>query len=146
MFIVIEEEQSQRIFKIIFNNKIFCLYFQTLVLCFRLHFTKNSTIINTAGATVRQLVSLVFERVILEDEALSKLENPPQPRVVNLEDLKCPNGVAPKGLLPCAADAYLLFQVRNGPGNINNNNHLVHFSGLGATCERGSTILVTWYD
>lgn len=42
---------------------------QNLVLCFRLHFTKDSqAVINTAGATVRQLVSLVFERVLHEDE------------------------------------------------------------------------------
>lgn len=78
------------------------------MLCFRLHFTKNSTTINTAGATVRQLVNLVFERVIAEDEQMPS-ENS-VPRQVNLEDLKIPSGVAPKGLLPCAADAYLLFQ------------------------------------
>ena len=35
--------------------------------CFRLHFAKDATIGNTAGATVRQLVSLVFERVVIED-------------------------------------------------------------------------------
>ncbi|KAK4871796.1 hypothetical protein RN001_015920 [Aquatica leii] len=83
---------------------------RTLVLCFRLHFTKNSTTINTAGATVRQLVNLVFERVVAEDEQMSALENAPLPRQVNLEDLKTPSGIAPKGLPPCAADAYLLFQ------------------------------------
>lgn len=81
-----------------------------LVLCFRLHFTKNSTVINTAGATVRQLVSLVFERVVAEDDAFAKSEETTGPRVVNLEDLKTPSCVAPKGLQPCAADAYLLFQ------------------------------------
>lgn len=42
---------------------------------------------------------------------MSKSESHHTPRQVNLEDLKCPNGVAPKGLPPCAADAYLLFQV-----------------------------------
>nr|XP_022914726.1 protein MON2 homolog isoform X1 [Onthophagus taurus] len=83
---------------------------KTLVLCFRLHFAKNSTTINTAGATVRQLVSLVFERVVAEDEQLSKSNNSNQPRQVNLEELKTPSGVPPKGLPPCAADAYLLFQ------------------------------------
>lgn len=62
--------------------------------------------INTAGATVRQLVSLVFERVVAEENA----EETTGPRVVNLEDLKTPSCVAPKGLQPCAADAYLLFQ------------------------------------
>ena len=40
---------------------------QILVLGLRLHFTKDSTIINTAAATVRQLVSSVFERVTAED-------------------------------------------------------------------------------
>lgn len=86
---------------------------KTLVLCFRLHFTKDSTTINTAGATVRQLVSLVFERVVLEE-----MENIPatvdaavaEKREVNLEELKMANGSAPKGLKPCAADAFLLFQ------------------------------------
>ncbi|XP_017782824.1 PREDICTED: protein MON2 homolog isoform X2 [Nicrophorus vespilloides] len=83
---------------------------RTLVLCFRLHFAKNSTTINTAGATVRQLVSLVFERVVAEDEYLSKSENPPATRQVNLEELKVASGVPPKGLSACAADAFLLFQ------------------------------------
>jgi len=47
---------------------------QNLVLCFRLHFTKDSqAVINTAGATVRQLVALVFERVIHEDEQREQL-------------------------------------------------------------------------
>ncbi|XP_055710710.1 protein MON2 homolog [Phlebotomus papatasi] len=80
---------------------------KTLVLCFRLHFTKNSTTINTAGATVRQLVSLVFERVVVEEaETASESEK----REINLEELKLATGIAPKGLKPCAADAFLLFQ------------------------------------
>lgn len=84
---------------------------KTLVLCFRLHFAKSSTTINTAGATVRQLVNLVFERVVAEDEQLSKLENASEKNVTpNLEELKVPSGTPPKGLSPCAADAYLLFQ------------------------------------
>ena len=37
------------------------------MLCFRLHFTKDSTTTNTAAATIRQIVSVVFERVITED-------------------------------------------------------------------------------
>ncbi|XP_052894709.1 protein MON2 homolog isoform X2 [Anopheles moucheti] len=71
---------------------------KTLVLCFRLHFTKDSTTINTAGATVRQLVSLVFERVVAEEAEADANQD------------ERPTGVAPKGLLPCAADAFLLFQ------------------------------------
>ncbi|XP_011631155.1 LOW QUALITY PROTEIN: protein MON2 homolog [Pogonomyrmex barbatus] len=80
---------------------------RNLVLCFRLHFTKDCTTINTAGATVRQLVSLVFERVVAEDE-----QSPDQPESdeVNLEKLKIPTNQAPQDLGPCAADAYLMFQ------------------------------------
>lgn len=80
---------------------------KALVLCFRLHFTKDSTIINTAGATVRQLVSLVFERVLSEDQESPSSESP---REINIEELKSAIGQAPKGLKPCAADAFLLFQ------------------------------------
>ncbi|XP_043493036.1 protein MON2 homolog isoform X1 [Polistes fuscatus] len=80
---------------------------RNLVLCFRLHFTKDCTTINTAGATVRQLVSLVFERVVAEDE--HTLDHP-EIEEVNLEELKTPTNQAPKGLGPCAADAYLMFQ------------------------------------
>ncbi|KAJ8951459.1 hypothetical protein NQ318_006892, partial [Aromia moschata] len=73
---------------------------ETLVLCFRLHFAKNSTTINTAGATVRQLVYLVFERVVAKEEQLSKMENIPQRGPVNVEELKVPSGVPPKGVCP----------------------------------------------
>lgn len=78
------------------------------MLCFRLHFTKDCTTINTAGATVRQLVSLVFERVVAEDEQSPDQQDSDE---VNLEELKIPTNQAPKGLGPCAADAYLMFQV-----------------------------------
>lgn len=81
---------------------------KALVLCFRLHFTKDSTTINTAGATVRQLVSLVFERVTSEEN--ESLTPETTPREVNIEELKSAIGQAPKGLKPCAADAFLLFQ------------------------------------
>lgn len=43
-----------------------------MVLCLRLHFTKDSTTNNTAAAAIKHLVSIVFERVIAED----KLQSP----------------------------------------------------------------------
>jgi hypothetical protein len=86
------------------------LIFQNLVLCFRLHFAKDSTTINTAGATVRQLISLVFERVLAEDKQFAGKDA--EKRVSNLEELKVSSNVPPKGLRPCAADAYLMFQVQ----------------------------------
>jgi hypothetical protein len=58
---------------------------------------------------VRQLVSLVFERVVAEDEYFKTKDL--VKREVNLEELKVPSNVAPRGLRPCAADAYLMFQV-----------------------------------
>ncbi|XP_043280380.1 protein MON2 homolog isoform X2 [Venturia canescens] len=80
---------------------------RNLVLCFRLHFTKDCTTINTAGATVRQLVSLVFERVVAEDE---ENKSPREPDKDFLEELKVCTNQPPKGLAPCAADAFLMFQ------------------------------------
>lgn len=38
------------------------------MLCFRLHFTKDNITNNTAAATVRQVVTVVFERMVAEDE------------------------------------------------------------------------------
>ncbi|XP_037071265.1 protein MON2 homolog [Pollicipes pollicipes] len=82
---------------------------KALALCFRLCFCKDSTIMNTAGATVRQLVALVFERVLTEDgRSPSDQSSPSQP--ADMEHLKIASGSAPKTLRPAAADAYLLFQ------------------------------------
>lgn len=79
---------------------LYCIYLQNVVLCFRLHFTGDCTTINTAGATVRQLVSLVFERVVAEDEQRPDQEDFDQ---VNLEELKIPTNQATKSLGSCAA-------------------------------------------
>ncbi|KFM70813.1 Protein MON2-like protein, partial [Stegodyphus mimosarum] len=73
-----------------------------------LHFTKNSTTNNTASATVRQLVSAVFERIALEDfcpsDESTNLSN------VNLEELKGGSRIPPKSLPSHAADGFMLFQ------------------------------------
>ncbi|KAL0268714.1 UNVERIFIED_CONTAM: hypothetical protein PYX00_010542 [Menopon gallinae] len=81
---------------------------KNLVLCFRLHFAKDSTTINTAGATIRQLVSLVFERVVAEDEKFGNEDE--SGKEINFTELRTPRNVPPKGLQPCAGDAYLMFQ------------------------------------
>lgn len=47
---------------------LFCASSQAIVLCFRLHFTKDNITNNTAAATVRQVVTVVFERMVAEDE------------------------------------------------------------------------------
>ena len=39
---------------------------QAIVICFQLHAHNDQTIANTAAATLRQLVSVVFDRVIQE--------------------------------------------------------------------------------
>ena len=41
---------------------------RTISLCFRLHYTKNPTTNNTASATIRQLVTVIFERIQSEDK------------------------------------------------------------------------------
>ncbi|CAI9729658.1 protein MON2 homolog isoform X2 [Octopus vulgaris] len=78
---------------------------KALVLCFRLHFTKDSTTINTAAATIKQLVNVVFERVVIEDNQSTKVNGN-----ISFEDLKIGSKTPPKSLQPCAGDAYLLFQ------------------------------------
>ena len=81
---------------------------KAIVLCFRLHFTKDSTTINTAAATVRQLVSVVFERVIAENASPGALGQLPDDSPDNLD--KTVKSTAPTSLRPCAQDAYMLFQ------------------------------------
>ncbi|XP_078594586.1 protein MON2 homolog isoform X1 [Branchiostoma floridae x Branchiostoma japonicum] len=82
---------------------------KAIVVCFRLHFSKDSSVANTAAATVQQVVSVVFERLVVEDGD----ENPD---TVNSEvkdkttSSPRPGKKPPVSLGPCAADAYLLFQ------------------------------------
>ncbi|CAJ0930938.1 unnamed protein product, partial [Mesorhabditis belari] len=75
-----------------------------LVICFRLNFSKDPIVINTASATVRNLVGSVFLRVQQEDGMRSgelAIAPPSIPR-----NTKAP----PPTLRPCAADAYMLFR------------------------------------
>ncbi|XP_071483188.1 protein MON2 homolog [Diadema antillarum] len=81
---------------------------KAVVVCFRLHFSKDNTTSNTASAIVQQVVSIVFERVLAEDEANADGSEAP----VDEEEMKASLGhrEAPRSLKPCATDAYLLFQ------------------------------------
>ncbi|CAI5447431.1 unnamed protein product [Caenorhabditis angaria] len=75
-----------------------------IVMCFRLHHAKDPIVINAASASIRQLVSTVFERVIQEDGIFStELQViPPTGRVGS--------SAPPPTLRPCAADAFMLFR------------------------------------
>lgn len=91
---------------------------KSLVLCFRLHYTKNSTIVNTAGATIRQLVSLVFERVYLEKDSFASIQQKDLAgNVVEIDvsDNSVTGGVnmpgGPHEMTTFASDAFFLFQV-----------------------------------
>ncbi|XP_030829471.1 protein MON2 homolog isoform X2 [Strongylocentrotus purpuratus] len=81
---------------------------KAVVVCFRLHFSKDNTTSNTASAIVQQVISIVFERVLAEDEANADGSEV----AVDEEQLKISlgNREAPKSLRPCAKDAYMLFQ------------------------------------
>lgn len=77
---------------------------KAMVLCFKLYFTKDATICTTAAATVRQMVSVIFERVVTEDGqglASQKVED----TMGSVRHKNCP-----VSLHPCGRDAYLLFQ------------------------------------
>ncbi|XP_061085397.1 protein MON2 homolog isoform X2 [Conger conger] len=76
---------------------------KAIVLCFRLHFTKDNITNNTAAATVRQVVTVVFERMVAEDEQHKGIaEQPPVPGNSNRRSVST--------LRPSAKDAYMLFQ------------------------------------
>uniref|UniRef100_A0A4W4GR03 Protein MON2 homolog n=1 Tax=Electrophorus electricus TaxID=8005 RepID=A0A4W4GR03_ELEEL len=74
---------------------------KAIVLCFRLHFTKDNITNNTAAATVRQVVTVVFERMVAEDERFKE-----QPPAIQGNS----NRRSVSTLRPSAKDAYMLFQ------------------------------------
>ncbi|CAI4224479.1 unnamed protein product [Auanema sp. JU1783] len=76
-----------------------------IVMCFRMHFAKDTVVINAASAAVRQLVGGVFERVIQEDGVFSG-----DLTVVPPSGGRPSSRSAPPTLRPCAADAYMLFK------------------------------------
>lgn len=80
---------------------------KALVLCFRLHYTKNPTIVNTAGATIRQLVSLVFERVYLEKDSVQSLQQQQQQPQASASSAESAES---QDVQTFASDAFLLFQ------------------------------------
>ncbi|XP_018610506.2 protein MON2 homolog isoform X2 [Scleropages formosus] len=77
---------------------------KAIVLCFRLHFTKDNITNNTAAATVRQVVTVVFERMVAEDERCKGMEE--QRQLVQANS----NRRSMTSLKPSAKDAYMLFQ------------------------------------
>ncbi|OCT87573.1 protein MON2 homolog isoform X6 [Xenopus laevis] len=77
---------------------------KAIVLCFRLHFTKDNITNNTAAATVRQVVTVVFERMVAEDERHKDAVEQLVPVTGNS------NRRSVSTLKPCAKDAYMLFQ------------------------------------
>ncbi|XP_008053804.1 protein MON2 homolog isoform X1 [Carlito syrichta] len=77
---------------------------KAIVLCFRLHFTKDNITNNTAAATVRQVVTVVFERMVAEDERHKDIIEQPV-LVQGNSNRRCVST-----LKPCAKDAYMLFQ------------------------------------
>uniref|UniRef100_A0A8C1AZF0 Protein MON2 homolog n=1 Tax=Cyprinus carpio carpio TaxID=630221 RepID=A0A8C1AZF0_CYPCA len=76
---------------------------KAIVLCFRLHFTKDNITNNTAAATVRQVVTVVFERMVAEDEKFKGGGDPPAVQGNS-------NRRSVITLRPSAKDAYMLFQ------------------------------------
>ncbi|KAI1287236.1 Protein MON2 -like protein [Halotydeus destructor] len=81
-----------------------------LALCFRLNFTKDQTTNNTASATVRQIVTVIFDRAHRSSEAKEMDRAEGQDQAINLEELKQGSRYPPKSLHEAAGDAFLLFQ------------------------------------
>uniref|UniRef100_UPI00358F2E5D protein MON2 homolog isoform X2 n=1 Tax=Myxine glutinosa TaxID=7769 RepID=UPI00358F2E5D len=80
---------------------------KAIVLCFRLHFTKDNITNNTAAATVRQVVTVVFERMVAEEEQHTDANTAGSK--IPVQTVSGKRG-GPASLKPCAKDAYMLFQ------------------------------------
>ena len=92
-----------------------------LVMCFRLHFTRDSTVNTIAGATIRQLVPVVLERVSFVSQfeesngnkgalctlCLQHAYEEPSPKMTNLMRNA---SFDPTKTNPFVVDAYMMFQ------------------------------------
>ncbi|XP_065066543.1 protein MON2 homolog isoform X1 [Rhopilema esculentum] len=74
---------------------------KTVVICFHLYFSSDSTISSTAAATIRQSIAVILDRMVEEDKIVK--DSPAE--VGAAYHSKCP-----RTLYPQAQDAYLLFQ------------------------------------
>ena len=75
------------------------------MICFRLNFTKDHTTNAIAGATVRQLVPVIFERISGQAAEERQLREEPSPQFAQLVA-----SILPKDTDPFVVDAYLMFQ------------------------------------
>ncbi|OQV23124.1 Protein MON2-like protein [Hypsibius exemplaris] len=78
---------------------------KSLVICLRMHFGKDPVVSNTAGAAIRQLVPLLFEKALEE----SRLDRNAAERPV-FEPQRLGSNSVPASLGRCGADAYALLQ------------------------------------
>lgn len=80
-----------------------------IVLTFRLNFSKDTSVINAASASIRQLFNCVFERVIQEDGIHGGAEM----QIISFQQQRGSHQqqtFAPPTLRPAAADAFLLLR------------------------------------
>jgi hypothetical protein len=92
---------------------------KAFVLCFQLHSGRDSVISNTASASVRQLVCVVFDRV-------TTIKTGGEP----LSPTRLIHKNAPKNLEPSVLDAYLLFQDLCQLMNGDNAAYLIGLNGI----------------
>jgi hypothetical protein len=89
----------------IFNSKIF----QTLTIGLRIASSKDQIVMNTATAMLSQMVTKVFERVMVENKHQNSKVNEKQ---IDFDYLKQLNKEAPSWMNESAQDAYMLLQVK----------------------------------
>ncbi|XP_039250007.2 protein MON2 homolog [Styela clava] len=79
---------------------------RALVLCFRLHFTKNEVTNHTAEATIRQVVAVVFDRLLAEDKLRNIEDCNGEPYIPKNSEKYSP----PPNTTSAVRDAYMLLQ------------------------------------
>eukprot|EP01119_Soliformovum_irregulare_P017651 TRINITY_DN5270_c0_g2_i3.p1 TRINITY_DN5270_c0_g2~~TRINITY_DN5270_c0_g2_i3.p1 ORF type:complete len:1456 (-),score=501.24 TRINITY_DN5270_c0_g2_i3:3-4370(-) len=75
-----------------------------IITCFRLQGNRVASVNNTAAATMRQLVTILFDRASMEYRYIP--EEDKKKRALEVDDSK--ETIVPKTLYPSASDAYLL--------------------------------------
>lgn len=81
---------------------------RTLTIALRLSTSKDTIVMNTATAMLSQMVTKVFERVIVENKQAANLNTIKSK--IDMDQLKTLNTVPPSWMNESAQDAYMLLQ------------------------------------
>jgi hypothetical protein len=83
---------------------------KTITIAFRLLASKDPTVMNTATAVLSQMVTKVFDRVLVENKQQSQSNNNNNNSQIDMDQLKALNKEPPSWMNESGQDAYMLLQ------------------------------------